>query len=184
MKVTFRNVGGNSSLALKAEWEQERPSSHAPLPSPPLTRCQALGKVPKMHPKSRDVQCAPSAVKSTPAVPGLWQREGAACCQSLHPANPYICPQGRGRSPSVARLVIKILWLINESAKDSVCCESLLSAGSYSVLLSGSWSLKESIIWQSWSKCLDNSVNGKPRGKKTVTTKTRRQRDVRANPIW
>lgn len=112
MKVTFRNVGGNSSLALKAEWEQNRPSSHASLqaflPSSPYkVPCPWEGKPPD---KPRDVQCAPSAARSTPALPVLWQREGAACClqppsrQSLH-----LSPGPWQKPLFVTRLMIKIL---------------------------------------------------------------------------
>lgn len=93
MEVTLRNVGGNSSLAVKAGWEQERPRFLA-LCSP--CKVPGPGMVPKMHPKSRDVQCAPSAVQSTPALAVLGQ---CACA----PANPYICPQGHGRNPSLSQ---------------------------------------------------------------------------------
>lgn len=40
MKVTFRKVGGNSSLALEAEQEKKRLSFWASLPLPPIARCQ------------------------------------------------------------------------------------------------------------------------------------------------
>lgn len=97
MKVTFRYVGGNSSLALKAEWEQERPSSHtSSLPFPPLTRCQAPGKLPP-NPGMSNVH------------PQLWKTpQLCLCCDkgrvqpaacSLPPASPYLCPQGHGETP-------------------------------------------------------------------------------------
>lgn len=104
MKVTFRNVGRNSSLALKAEWEQNRPRFLASLPSflPPLTRCHAPGKA---NPLTNLGMC--NVHPQPPEAPRLrlccdkGRVQPAAC--SLPPANPHICPQGRGRNPSLSQ---------------------------------------------------------------------------------
>lgn len=44
IKITFRKVGGNSSLALEAKWEWKRTSRRTSPTLPPFTRCQPPGR--------------------------------------------------------------------------------------------------------------------------------------------